>query len=516
MANVGRFIDRSPQVPFAGLPAPLAIERVADAIEPEVRGFVEAPCPPHIQVFRSSFRPGVGERRVFHANAKDVTDLNQSYGIVTKSSSENVAGIVNPPPHTRFQTKLEEQTCSRYSSRRKQLGRIPDPVNPIPMDRPFGSKSVKDTFAKDCIQPSRTSEDELIEEAARRKFYLKSHNSYLAGEQTDRNFDWSTFKKSDKYGVPTPHDNDGGQVRSTLTWAPDEEDKRQTRLTTTRLGDYKERYSVKLGEVHDPLKDTMNVGPDHSHGLTHAHDGFGAGDLLHMRDSKGFMHGKDEMRALVSSIRHQLKVENFQNYNGLREAFRAYDKDDSGTIDSEELKLVLASFGLPVEISVVEEIIKFCDKDESGHIDYPEFANFLNWKNGDESKISHQTDPTITTPSSTKVLPSYARGRTFGVPSVRSDLAAPKFRRVADHQNYGDEGNALSLVNPSIYGQNGLVPRDFLDLRPRSEVRSIFENMGMKLSDEDFESAWSQAATGHPEGGVSIESFRNAAESVFS
>eukprot|EP00912_Choanoflagellata_sp_UC4_P001812 UC4_evm2s1162 len=512
MANAGRFVDRNPDLPYAGLSAPLAIERVADAIEPGVRGLIEDPCPQHIQIFRNSFRPGVGERRVFHANANDRINYDESHGIVTKSS-EDVADVVNPPPATRFRTKLEEQTTSRYHSRKKPLGRVPDPVHPIPTDRPFGTTSVKESFAKDCIQPVRTSEDELIEEAARRKLYLKSHNSYLAGEQTDRNFDWSTFKKDDKYGLPTPHDNDGGQVRSVLTWAPDAEDRRKTRLTSTRLGDFKERYETKLGEVRDPLKDTMKVGPDHSFGHTIPHDGFGAGDLLHMRDSKGYMHGKDAMRALVASIRHQLKVENFQNYNGLREAFRAYDKDDSGTIDAIELKEVLESYNLPVDISVIEEIIKYCDKDENGHIDYPEFANFLNWKNGDASKLSHQTDPTITTPISTKLLPSYAKDRTFGVPSVRADLPAPKFRRVADHQNYGDEGNALSLINPSIYGQHGLVPRDFLDWRPKGEIRIIFENLGMKLSDEDFDIAWKKAAT--DQGGVSIESFRNAAETIF-
>lgn len=507
MANAGRFVDRTPGIPPAGLTAPLAGLRVSDCVEQ----YFEESCPRHIQIFRSSFRPGVGEKRVFHANAKDVIDFHESHGIVTKDS-EDAAGLLNPPPAPRFQTLLEDQMNARYHSRKKQLGRVPEADVIVPSDQPFGITNVKDSFAKDCIQPDRNEEDELIEEAARRKLYLKSHNSYLAGEQTDRNFDWSTFKKDDKYGVSTPHDNDGGGVRSTLEWAA--EDKKCTKLTSKRQGEYKDRFSIKLGESCDPIKDTMKVDADHAFGISLPTDGFGAGDLLHMRDSESYMQGKDEMRSLVAAIRHQLKVENFQNYNGLREAFRAYDKDDSGTVDEEELMKVLESFGVPVEISTVKEIIKFCDKDESGNIDFSEFANFLNWKNGDASKISHQTDPTITTASSTKLLPSYAKNRTFGVPSIRTDLPAPKFRRVADNQNFGDEGNALSLVNPSIYGQNGLAPRDFLETRPRAEIRSIFENMGTRIDDADFEKAWTQAACSHPQGSVSIETFRAAVETV--
>ena len=34
----------------------------------------------------------------------------------------------------------------------------------------------------------------------------------------DRDYDWSKFTKESLYGVPTPHDNSGIQVRDALHW----------------------------------------------------------------------------------------------------------------------------------------------------------------------------------------------------------------------------------------------------------------------------------------------------------
>jgi hypothetical protein len=63
--------------------------------------------------------------------------------------------------------------------------------------------------------------------------------------------------------------------------------------------------------------------------------------------------------------------------------------------------------------------------------------------------------------------------RTYGVPSVRSDIPAPRFRRVADRVNYGDESTALGLISPSIYTSHGVYEKDFLMPRSKEEVRAL-------------------------------------------
>ena len=62
--------------------------------------------------------------------------------------------------------------------------------------------------------------------------------------------------------------------------------------------------------------------------------------------------------------------------------------------------------------------------------------------------------------------------RCYGIPTVRTDLPAPRIRRVDDRTNYGDESDAYGLVNPSIYSTHGVFEKDFLLPRPKDEVNN--------------------------------------------
>ncbi|TKC38984.1 hypothetical protein EI555_017853, partial [Monodon monoceros] len=78
----------------------------------------------------------------------------------------------------------------------------------------------------------------------------------------------------------------------------------------------------------------------------------------------------------------------------------------------------------------------------------------------------------------------------YGVPTIRSDIPAPQIRRISDRTNYGEEGNAYSLLYPTIFGQKGLFERDFFKTRSKKEVQHIAEilcKIGVKLSEDEFE-----------------------------
>lgn len=60
--------------------------------------------------------------------------------------------------------------------------------------------------------------------------------------------------------------------------------------------------------------------------------------------------------------------------------------------------------------------------------------------------------------------------RTYGVPTIRTDLRAPRIKRVCDTKNYGDESDAYGLVNPSIFSRRGVQEKDFLLPRTKEEV----------------------------------------------
>lgn len=58
---------------------------------------------------------------------------------------------------------------------------------------------------------------------------------------------------------------------------------------------------------------------------------------------------------------------------------------------------------------------------------------------------------------------------TYGVPTIRSDIPAPLIRRVSDRTSYGEEGNAYSLLHPTIFAQKGVFERDFFKTRSKQE-----------------------------------------------
>ena len=64
--------------------------------------------------------------------------------------------------------------------------------------------------------------------------------------------------------------------------------------------------------------------------------------------------------------------------------------------------------------------------------------------------------------------------RKYGVPSLRSDLPAPRIRRVCDWTNYGDVPGVWAVINPSVFSEHGVYESDVLEPRSRQEVHSVF------------------------------------------
>ncbi|KXH60838.1 calmodulin [Colletotrichum nymphaeae SA-01] len=61
----------------------------------------------------------------------------------------------------------------------------------------------------------------------------------------------------------------------------------------------------------------------------------------------------------------------------LKNAFKVFDRDGSGTISAEELRHVLTSLGENMTAAEIDEMIQMADKDGDGSIDYDEFASIM-------------------------------------------------------------------------------------------------------------------------------------------
>ena len=83
--------------------------------------------------------------------------------------------------------------------------------------------------------------------------------------------------------------------------------------------------------------------------------------------------------------------------------------------------------------------------------------------------------------------------RSFGVPTIRKDIPYKEFKSVADYQNYGDEPEAVDLLFPSNYSELGIEEADFRRVRPREEIRILFEKIGYRYKIGKFNAMYNRA-----------------------
>ncbi|KAL4217128.1 hypothetical protein ACF0H5_023582 [Mactra antiquata] len=552
----GKYKDWSPDIRPAGKLTATG-DKVETCVRPPPDG--RPPSPDVIRRFRSTVRPDAGEMRVFYGKAKDphmIWAKQMNHGINTQPSFF-ASELVNPRPKSLFQQRKLDRKESHYASHQKApLGTShnQDPHLPKGLDKyqfTFGLPTELDTGAGGLINPNKTYEEVEKENEVGHELYRKSHLDFNVGEQLHRSYTSPSFSSKSKFGIPTPHDNTGLHVKKTMKWLHEAEQERATKIVSKRVDEFRERNQEQLGQVHDPIKDTLRVPPDHTFGILIKPDEYGAGDLLHMRGPGQYLRGHDRQRGVIAAIRQHLKKANYHHFHDLTSAFRHYDKDGKGKIDINDLREACIQFHLPVEPELLYQLMDYCDVDRDGKINYLEFANFLNWKDKMPSgieraassrqaeKVMIKEDLAPRTPQSAESTPrrlqkqiddaigdhrtsasminavigpngiSTRDYRRYGVPTIRTDLPAPRIRRVDDRKNYGDESDAYGLVNPSLFSQKGVYEKDFLLPRSKEEIRQIFTNVGVKMTGETLENFYDMAAKKHPKGYVSVESFRS-------
>ncbi|NWX18574.1 EFHB protein, partial [Aegotheles bennettii] len=503
------------------------------------------PVTPNIvRKFRNTTNPAPGVQRIFYGRADD-PDIaaHLTHGIETRSSF-SAASLLNPPHKTNFQQKIQNKKEAIYlSNRQAPLGRSHDqsPMLPEGLDiinTTFGTKVIQDVSAGELINPPKTFEEVDKEAREGHDLYIMSHNDYYVGEAINRKYDSPNFSKSLVFGKETPHFKDGRNVAKSLHWLCD----------------------LQSNVLIDSITETRNVPPGHTFGMLTRPDEYGVGDLLHCWVPYEFLCGKGRERAVLTAVRQSLKKANYENFNILLEAFRHYDKNGDGMIDKDDLRKSCFQLNLNLDDELLDSLFDCCDLDKDGLINYLEFANFLNWKDKmavrefeekiitkgkkldvavlpENTKINHEPllkqedlgssekTPETLTRSTHCIFANYQTTTSqynavvgglpttcypvCGVPTVRSDIPAPRIRRISDRTNYGDEANAYALLFPSVFSQKGVYERDFFKTRPKAEIAQILRNTGVNISDERFEDIWKQACMKHQREEACVESIRN-------
>jgi len=537
-SNVGKYTDTTPTI----RPAGKLYDQGGNADE-VIRSHPDQDSVPEVIAKftnTNAERPRVGETKRHYGKANDEDIASKLYHGVPSVGSLKAHDLVNPAYTTRFEDALLQRREAIYHSRKdRPLGKARDLSSYIPDDldklnTTFGRPTIFTGTAAECVNPKVTAQE--IEEETKKfhDLYVTTHNDYYVGEHPDRKYDWSKFSKESAFGLPTPHSNNGELTKKTLKWVHEMNTDKASKVVSAILDRFRERTQPQLGRTLDPNKDTRNIPDDHTFGIMLRPDEYGAGDLLHGRSPDAYLRGKDRERSVLHAIRQHLKKSNYHNFDNLAQAFAFYDKNNDHMIDANELRDVCHKLNVPIEDEMLALLMSYCvgaditETEEIG-IDYIKFANFLNWKDKStmpEKKdmetpetptLSKQIDKAVTQhKTSSSVVGALSgittdRYRVYGVPTVRSDIAAPVLKRVSDNKNYGDESTAYGLISPSLYSRCGLTERDFFMARPETEIRRIFEVIGVKLTDESFHEAWRRAKSLDPRrsGEVSVETFRS-------
>ncbi|XP_069874490.1 EF-hand domain-containing family member B isoform X2 [Dipodomys merriami] len=560
--------------PIAGKVKPVGY-RVATCLTEKLPRLI---TPPEAKKYFNFRYPPPGEERIFYGRANDPQVAPYlTHGISSKSSI-SARTLVNPQPISKFQQLIKDKKESLYlSNQRAPLGRSQDQTPGLPkgldiLNTTFGTAVIKDFSAREVVNPPKSHEEVLKEGNEGHDLYVVTHNAYYAGEAKNRKYNTSSFQKSNLFGVPTPHYNNGKNMAKSLYWLHELQMKKGSKIVSKRVDDFNEKFQHKLGRVLDPVADTMNIPPGYTFGGCLHPEIYGAGDLIHNRPLAECLRGKDRQRAMIAAVRHHLKKFNYQNFDSLLEAFHYYDKNGDAMIDKEELLGACHQANLRLDTKLLDQLFDYCDVDNDGMINYLEFANFLNWKDTfllkdyekrviikgrkpdcaspseanlekmestlliqpedlvpKEPGSSEQTLRTLLRPSD-KVSHYYKTTSSeinavvgavpsicypiFGVPTIRSDIPVPRIRRVSDRTNYGEEGDAYSLLYPNIFAQKGVYENDFFQARSKEEIKKILCNIGVLLSEEEFEYVWNLASKKHHRGEVCVETIRNALDEL--
>lgn len=479
---------------------------------------------------------------------------------VSSQSSIHASDLINPDKKSWYQQRLLDKKEEVYVSKKSPLGKSRTTQSSGEQDKlnrkrlGIVTKPNDADAARYMVNPVKTYKEVEEESKAGHEMYVITHHDYDVGETCNRKYDWSKTIANKKiqdygFGIATPHSNDGRNVAETLRWNHARAPERNTEFVSKRLDEFRERTQPQLGKVHDPIADTLKVPPNHAYGISIMGGNYTAADLLHMRPESQFLQGKDRKRGLLSIVRQQLKKANYHNFKDLESAFQFYDSQNKGFIDFSQLRDACLKFNLPIDDAVLVDLIDYCsssdgDQDsKSDNIDYLKFINFINWQDkfpnsvpdeyanepqqkAKQTVLRKQIDRGVSSETTYSAninatvgvrREQYENQRTYGVPTVRADRPAPRTRRISDRTNYGDESDAYGLVNPSVYAKRGVYEKDFFELRPKAEIKMIFQRIGVNLTDEAFDEIWRRVAvsTKHDtEQVASVESFRGELDRI--
>lgn len=85
-------------------------------------------------------------------------------------------------------------------------------------------------------------------------------------------------------------------------------------------------------------------------------------------------------------------------------------------------------------------------------------------------------------------------GRSFGTPTIRTDIPGPAVKSVADNQNYGNEPGAAALLYPHAASAKGVREEDYLKPCSEADIASLYKDALGGIDPAELSAIYAQAA----------------------
>ena len=76
--------------------------------------------------------------------------------------------------------------------------------------------------------------------------------------------------------------------------------------------------------------------------------------------------------------------------------------------------------------------------------------------------------------------------KTYGIPSIRSDLPLKKIKSVCDIKNYGDEPDVYDLLYPHPEAIRGVNDKDFEKLYTKEEIFKLMKKYDFIIPEDEY------------------------------
>lgn len=131
-----------------------------------------------------------------------------------------------------------------------------------------------------------------------------------------------------------------------------------------------------------------------------------------------------------------------------------------------------------------------------------------------DDRLGKPTTKSVTLRHMRDVDPPASKSRVFGVPSVRTDLPAPKVQKLTSNNDYGDGATAQTALYPSSFDKLGLSRAEVLRPVTLAEVQSIAQKCGLNLKDEEIAASFNYAVAHSPDHQCCMQSFVSALDAL--